>query len=77
MQHLKLNPLLSGQWKESSYVTAVADNANLPSLGLDYNNGKVVEFSTEDLLTELLVQNLVGLIQLAIQQETGARKILL
>ena len=41
-----------GQWKESSYVTAVADNANLPSLGLDYNNGKAVEFSTEDLLTE-------------------------
>ena len=41
-----------GQWKESSYVTAVADTANLPSLGLDYNNGKAVEFSTEDLLTE-------------------------
>ena len=41
-----------GQWKESSYVTAVANNASLPSSGLDYNNGKAVEFSTEDLLTE-------------------------
>ena len=39
-------------WTSSSYVTAVTASANLPSLGLDYNNGKAVEFSTEDLLTE-------------------------
>ena len=48
----KTKSTASGQWQKSSYVTAVADNADLPSLGLDYNNGKAVEFSTEDLLTE-------------------------
>ena len=36
----------------STYVIAVSDIANLPSNGLDYNNGKAVEFKADDVLTE-------------------------